>query len=341
MEPPPFSSLKDDEVISTCNTENEPSWCPTNLPNLDQCQDLSMERVVDTSNKFTALVEKGDNRNNQCNDYSNDQCNDVDAPSMASSDQCNDQCTNVDSPTTASPDHSLWHSKIKNIDGVTVKGLSSPTESYSKKKKKKRTAKKGKVNSTQAKFRISFVYGSNDDRLRKALWQSMCSSQHGSPWIVLADFNVSRSVGESIGGCSRILGDMEEFNDCLQSLELDDLRFSGDSKGAKICWSDICLPKKEGGLGNKDLSCWNEALMIRHIWILSYGTNNLWSSWIKAYHLKDSNLWEAKTPCTCSWNWRKLLHLQPLVRPLIQYYIGNSSSTSLWCDNWHPDGPLL
>ncbi|KAK3229795.1 hypothetical protein Dsin_001676 [Dipteronia sinensis] len=87
----------------------------------------------------------------------------------------------------------------------------------------------------------------------------------------------------------------------------------GDSKGAKIYWSDICLPNKEGGLSIKDLSSWNKALMIRHLWILIYGTNNLWSSWnnalmirhlwmliygtnnlwsswIKAYHLKDSNL---------------------------------------------------
>ncbi|KAK3218470.1 hypothetical protein Dsin_012440 [Dipteronia sinensis] len=55
----------------------------------------------------------------------------------------------------------------------------------------------------------------------------MCSSQHGSPWIELGDFNVSRSVGESIGGCSRILSAMEEFSDCLQSSELDDLRFLG------------------------------------------------------------------------------------------------------------------
>ncbi|KAK3229962.1 hypothetical protein Dsin_001843 [Dipteronia sinensis] len=77
----------------------------------------------------------------------------------------------------------------------------------------------------------------------------------------------------------------------------------GDSKGAKICWLDICLPKKEGGLGINDLSSWNKALVIRHIWILSYGTNNLWSSWIKAYHLKDPNLWEAKTPYTpARWN---------------------------------------
>ncbi|KAK3226016.1 hypothetical protein Dsin_005878 [Dipteronia sinensis] len=115
----------------------------------------------------------------------------------------------------------------------------------------------------------------------------------------------------------------------------------GDSNGAKICWFDVCLPKKEGGIGINDISSWNKALMIMHIWILSYGTNNLWSSWIKAYHLKDSNLWEAKSPCTCSWNWIKLLHLRPLVRPLIQHFIGNGSSTSIWFENWHSDGPLL
>ncbi|KAK3226029.1 hypothetical protein Dsin_005891 [Dipteronia sinensis] len=92
---------------------------PTNLPIHDQCHDLSKERVVDTSNKFPALDEDGD--------YCNDQYND----------QCNDQCNDIDSPSTASLDHSQWHSKIKNIDGVTILGLSIPTESSSKKKKKK------------------------------------------------------------------------------------------------------------------------------------------------------------------------------------------------------------
>ena len=75
-----------------------------------------------------------------------------------------------------------------------------------------------------------------------------------------------------------------------------------NNKGSKIAWSDICIPKKEGGLGIKDLSLWNKALMIIHIWILVYGTNNLWTSWIKAYHLKGTNLWEVKAPHTCSWN---------------------------------------
>jgi hypothetical protein len=68
--------------------------------------------------------------------------------------------------------------------------------------------------------------------------------------------------------------------------------------------------------------------MIRHIWNLVYGTNNLWTSWINAYHLKCSSLWEVKAPNTCSWNWRKLLHLRPLVRPLFQHIIGSGLNTS-------------
>ncbi|KAK2658649.1 hypothetical protein Ddye_005182 [Dipteronia dyeriana] len=61
---------------------------------------------------------------------------------------------------------------------------------------------------------------------------------------------------------------------------------------------------------------------------------------ISSYLLKGTNLWEVKAPYTCSWNMRKLLLLRPFARPLIQHIIGNGLKTSLWFDNWHPDGPI-
>ncbi|KAK3189534.1 hypothetical protein Dsin_029095 [Dipteronia sinensis] len=310
-----------------------------------------MERVVDTSNKFTALLEEGDNRNDQCNDQSNDQCNDVDPPSMASPDQCNDHCNDVDSSTTASPDHSLWHSKIKTLMGSLLKGSPAPRNSLARRRRRNRLQRKARLiapnlrktlvansvfkdwdmidnyNShsprriwvgwdprilnitkisetdqiihcnacildTNDQFQISFVYGSNDDRLSKALWQSMCSSQHGSPWIVLGDFNVSRSVGESIGGCSRISGAMEEFKDCLQSSELDDLCFSDRADFLPLVYR-----------------CWREQV---------HGTMQ--------YKL-----------------WSKLRNLKKVLKTLNndKHYIGNGSRTSLWFDDGQPDSPLL
>ena len=135
MEPLPLSisSLNVDEVIATGHSEIEPHLCPTNMPIKNQCNVLSKESVVDTSNKFSALDENG---------YS-----------VLSKDSVV-ECSDDDSPTTASPDHSLWLSKIKNIDGVPIIGLSSTPESSSnKKKKKKRSAKKGVDNSSQAKVK--------------------------------------------------------------------------------------------------------------------------------------------------------------------------------------------
>jgi hypothetical protein len=44
-----------------------------------------------------------------------------------------------------------------------------------------------------------------------------------------------------------------------------------DSKAkAKVSWANICLPKKEGGLGIKQLEVWNRAAMLNHIWKLVY-----------------------------------------------------------------------
>jgi hypothetical protein len=37
-------------------------------------------------------------------------------------------------------------------------------------------------------------------------------------------------------------------------------------KKAKISWNDICFPKKEGGLGLKDVEILNISFMMRHIW---------------------------------------------------------------------------
>ncbi|KAK2661867.1 hypothetical protein Ddye_000441 [Dipteronia dyeriana] len=125
IEPLPLSeaTMKGDEATSRCISEIEPPIHDANV------SDPSKENVIDTSNHFSALVD--DDRN---------------------------LCGKDDSPATASPDHSLWLTKIKNIDGVPIFGLSSPFETSSKKKKKKRlskAAKKGMESSSQAKVKSS------------------------------------------------------------------------------------------------------------------------------------------------------------------------------------------
>ncbi|KAL6205027.1 hypothetical protein ACLB2K_022292 [Fragaria x ananassa] len=108
----------------------------------------------------------------------------------------------------------------------------------------------------------------------------------------------------------------------------------------KVAWSEICLPKYEGGLGIKDLHCWNKALMISHIWNLVSSSSNFWTDWVKVYLLKGNSFWNAPLPSICSWNWRKLLKIRELCCSFFVNIIGDGRATSLWFDNWHPLGPL-
>ena len=114
------------------------------------------------------------------------------------------------------------------------------------------------------------------------------------------------------------------------------------SYGAKIAWDKVCRPKKEGGLGFKDIFLTNTVLNLKHIGsLLDPSNKSLWKHWIQMYMMKNKSFWQVKTPAQCSWYWRKLLKLRPIAKPLLIHFISNGDHTYLWYDNWLPVGPLL
>jgi len=40
------------------------------------------------------------------------------------------------------------------------------------------------------------------------------------------------------------------------------------SDGAEVARKKICLPKKEGGLGVKNLEVWNQVAIVKHLWVI-------------------------------------------------------------------------
>lgn len=89
-----------------------------------------------------------------------------------------------------------------------------------------------------------------------------------------------------------------------------------NSKRAKVRWSQVCVPKSEGGLGFK--SC-----MLQHLWALCKKQDSLWVRWIHSYIIKDGNFWYLKIPNDASWTMRKILNLQKLGQDLIKHVTGN------------------
>lgn len=57
--------------------------------------------------------------------------------------------------------------------------------------------------------------------------------------------------------------------------------------------------------------------------------------------LKDKSFWLVKPAANSSWNWRKLLQLRRVIRPLIKFNVGNGEKILFWIDDWHPSGQLL
>ncbi|GJT23294.1 hypothetical protein Tco_0893231 [Tanacetum coccineum] len=53
----------------------------------------------------------------------------------------------------------------------------------------------------------------------------MCTS--GNPWILMRDFNVTLNVSEHTVGKSTMDGDMEEFIECVNKIEVEDVCSTG------------------------------------------------------------------------------------------------------------------
>ena len=81
--------------------------------------------------------------------------------------------------------------------------------------------------------------------------------------------------------------------------------------------------------------------MGKHLWNLCQPLpSSNWAAWARANLLRGRSLWDVHIPSNCSWNWKKVLQLRPLLRPLIKYIVGDGQNISLWFDNWLPSGPI-
>ena len=75
-------------------------------------------------------------------------------------------------------------------------------------------------------FRICIYSGSE----RRELWKDLNLYNRiakGHPWVIMGDFNVTLKVEEHSMGGSLITQDMQEFSDCVNSIEVEDISHSG------------------------------------------------------------------------------------------------------------------
>ncbi|KAL0455324.1 UNVERIFIED_CONTAM: hypothetical protein Slati_0871600 [Sesamum latifolium] len=109
----------------------------------------------------------------------------------------------------------------------------------------------------------------------------------------------------------------------------------------KVSWKQICRPKKEGGLGIRQVVYMNQSLMLKYIWcILQEDKRSIWVAWVLRYQLQNQTLWTAKVS-NATWCWKKLVNLSAFIKPGLNYRVGNGYKFKLWLDLWHERIPLI
>jgi exonuclease III len=123
---------------------------------------------------------------------------------------------------------------------------------------------------------------------------------------------------------------------------------SGESKIPWVRWSDVCRPKKDGGLGVKDLKIFNLSLLAKWRWRLLAEDKPQWKLVLAAKYgsvgripfsldrMKKASLW-----------WRDMVGLG-VTRGVsgnwldenFIFNIGDGGGTSFWHHNWCSVGPL-
>ncbi|KAL2252839.1 UNVERIFIED_CONTAM: hypothetical protein Sindi_0078600 [Sesamum indicum] len=109
---------------------------------------------------------------------------------------------------------------------------------------------------------------------------------------------------------------------------------------AKVAWKDICRPKEEGGLGFKNISTLNRALMTKKLCdVIRCDKTSIWVEWLYQGRLQHTSIWTI-TNHGGSLGWRKILRLRMFLRTMVDYRIGDGRNFFLWQDPWHHLGPL-
>ena len=103
-----------------------------------------------------------------------------------------------------------------------------------------------------------------------------------------------------------------------------------------LSWKHMCLAKKDGGLGFRDLKSFNLALLAKQGWRLTQCHDSLLFKVYKAKYFLHTSFLEASVPNHSSFAWRNITRGRDLLIQVSRWRLGNGSLINIWTDKWLP-----
>ncbi|RZC29900.1 Exocyst complex component SEC6 isoform B [Glycine soja] len=122
-------------------------------------------------------------------------------------------------------------------------------------------------------------------------------------------------------------------------------RWGGDNDTTKIPWVKwdiVCLPKSRGGLGIKDLSKFNVALLGKWGWNLANNQHQLWARILLSKYGGWYSLLYGRNSAHISPWWRDLKSVfqqqhHNILTSNLRWKVGNGAKVKFWLDKWRGD----
>ncbi|XP_021750437.1 uncharacterized protein LOC110716111 [Chenopodium quinoa] len=115
----------------------------------------------------------------------------------------------------------------------------------------------------------------------------------------------------------------------------------GSSEGKrKIHWKNwdyMCTLKCLGGMGFRDLSVFNDALLGRKAWRLATAPSSFLCRVFKAKYYPHSDFLDSYLGYAGSYSWRSIWSSKAIVKEGVLWKVGNGRNINLWSDPWVAD----
>ena len=183
------------------------------------------------------------------------------------------------------------------------------------------------------------TFGAIKDKVQKRImgWKRSLLSSGGRHTLL-------RAVGEAIPiytlSCFKLPDTLlTEIHSMLS-------QFWWGQKGAErrmvwIKWDTMTRPKKDGGLGIKDLRAQNLALLGKQCWRLMKYPNSTISRMLKAKYFRYTDFLHAEIGSVPSWGWRSVLEGRKVIEKGLLWKIGSGTNVRIFHDPWLPPPVLL
>ncbi|XP_013589283.1 PREDICTED: uncharacterized protein LOC106297625 [Brassica oleracea var. oleracea] len=116
---------------------------------------------------------------------------------------------------------------------------------------------------------------------------------------------------------------------------------TSSAAGTRVSWSDICKPKKEGGLGLRRLEEFQQVFNLKRVWNFFSGSGSLWVAWLHSNVFSRRCYWTTADSQRLSPTVRSMIRIKETVAEFLRCSIRDGRAASFWYDYWTHMGPLI